>query len=288
MNNTNRQNRIDIANENKKIIITKQLPLNIKKPYKININKKININFKGLKKTKIIFFKGTTNEAIMNLYLPNLNFVVLNFANSKHVGGGYTHGSMAQEEELCRTVIDLFPSLALRADRKHNYIAFNWTKHVLYSSSLNLYRYDNSQSNGKYNMLFTPIKVSVITAAAPDLNNDTYTINLFKKNINIIFDIIYKIIRTICLYPIFLNKSNKEKRINILILGAFGCGAFSPSITLQNSLNIKYNEEIATIFVNVLLQTPNLLSIYDYICFAIPKGDNYNTFYSIFKSYNLI
>jgi uncharacterized protein (TIGR02452 family) len=288
MNNLDKQNRINISNENKQIIISKKLPLNIRYPYKINIYKKININNVGSKKTKIMFFKGTTNEAILNLYSPNINFAILNFANSKHVGGGYTHGSMAQEEELCRTIIDLFPSLALRTDRSFNYIKFYWYKHVLYSKKLTLYRYDNSQSNGKYNMLFTPIKVSVITAAAPDLNRDKSNINLFINNKNLIFDTIYKIIRTVCLYPIYLNKINKEDKINILILGAFGCGAFSPSIQLQNKLNIKYNEEIANLFVKVLKNTPNLLTIYDYIYFAIPNGDNYDTFYNIFKLNNLL
>jgi uncharacterized protein (TIGR02452 family) len=282
---SNRIRRIDIANDNKKIVVRKQLPLNISKPYKINVNTNMDINHKGNKKTKIIFYKGTTNQAIMHLYKPTINFAILNFANSHHVGGGYTHGSMAQEEELCRTIIDLFPSLALRANKKYDYINFNWTKHVLYSPNLTLYRYDNSNN---YTMLNNPIKVSVITAAAPNLNNENKTIILFKKNINYIFQIINKIIKTVCLFPIYLNKKNREKRINILILGAFGCGAFAPSNNLQNSLGIKYNEEIANVFAQVLLYTPNLLSIYDNICFAIPPGDNYDTFYNVFKKYNLI
>ena len=288
---SNNSNRINIAYDNRKIVKSNSLILNIKKPIKININKKILINHKQNKKTKVILFEGTTNEAIIKLYNTNsnLSFSILNFANSTHVGGGYRHGSMAQEEELCRTIIDLFPSLALRADKKYNYTNFKWYKHVLYSSNLSLYRYDNSQSSGKYNFINNkPIKVSVITAAAPNLNNNTKMINIFKKNPKNIFNIIYKIIKTICLFPIYLNKINKERRINVLILGAFGCGAFSPSIQLQNSLGIKYNKYIATLFVQVLINTPNLLTIYDYICFAIPPGDNYNIFYSVFKKYKLI
>jgi uncharacterized protein (TIGR02452 family) len=284
-------NRINISNENYNLVKFNSLKLNINKPIKIDINKNIKINNNQNKKTKIIFFKGTTNQAI--LYFYNINnkykFSILNFANSHHVCGGYTHGSMAQEEELCRTIIDLFPSLALLANKKYYYKNFKWNKHILYSTNLSLYRYDNIQSNGVYSFINkTPIKVSVITAAAPDLNNNTKIIKIFKNNSNYIFNILYQIIKSIYLIPIYLNKNNKEDKINILILGAFGCGAFSPSIDLQNYLGIKYNEYIASIFAKILLNTSNLLTIYDYICFAIPPGDNYNSFKKIFSKYNLI
>lgn len=285
-------NRKIIADDNKNIVINNKLFLNIKNPYKINIYKNLKINHNQNNKTKITFFSGTTNEAIYYFYKnnPKYSFAILNFANSNHVGGGYLHGSMAQEEELCRTIIDLFPSLALKANNKYYYNNFKWYKHVLYSSKLCLYRFDNSQSNGIYNIIdpVNPIRVSVITAAAPDLNNNNKNIKLFTSNYNQIFNIIYNIIKTICLFPIYLNKINKEKKINVLILGAFGCGAFSPSVNLQQKLGIKYNEMIAKLFVKVILETPNLLTVYDYICFAIPPGDNYNTFYNVFKSYNLI
>jgi uncharacterized protein (TIGR02452 family) len=225
------------------------------------------------------------------MYFNNINkyykISVLNFANSHHVCGGYLKGSMAQEEELCRTIIDLFPSLAILANRNKYYKNFKWYKHVLYSSNLSLYRYDNIQSNGNYNFI-NPIKVSVITAAAPNLNNNTRLIEIFKKNPDKIFKTIYKIIKTIYLLPIYLNNINKERKINVLILGAFGCGAFSPSNNIEKYLGIKYNKYIASIFASILLKIPNILSAYDYICFAIPPGDNYTTFKNIFIKYKLI
>ena len=284
-------NRINISNKNHDLVKSKSLLLNIKKPIKIDINKNIIINHIQNKKTKIFFFKGTTNQAIFHFYKINkyFKFSILNFANSHHVCGGYTHGSMAQEEELCRTIIDLFPSLGLVANRKYYYKNFKWYKHILYSSNLSLYRYDNVQSNGEYNLINkNPIKVSVISAAAPDLNNNIKLIKIFKKNPNNIFNILYKIIKSIYLIPIYLNKKNREHKINVLILGAFGCGAFSPSINLQNNLGVKYNENIASIFAKLLTKIPNILTVYDYICFAIPPGDNYDSFKKIFIKYNLI
>ena len=98
---------------------------------------------------------------------------------------------------------------------------------------------------------------------------------------------IYLIIKTIYLLPIYLYNINKEKT-NVLILGAFGCGAFSPSNNLQNYVGIKYNEYIAYIFASILLKIPSILSTYDFICFAIPPGDNYNIFKKVFLKYNLI
>jgi uncharacterized protein (TIGR02452 family) len=284
-------NKLYISNENHILVRNNNIKLNITKPYKININNNISINHRQNKITKILFFKGTTNQAI--IYFHNLNkyykISILNFANSHHVGGGYIKGSMAQEEELCRTIIDLFPSLALVADRKYYYKNFKWYKHIYYSPNLSLYRYDNIQSNGNYNFINNkPIKVSVITAAAPNLKRDNKLIKLFKYNNNELFNILYKIIKSIYLYPIYLNKNNKEHKINVLILGAFGCGAFSPSIDLQNYTGVKYNESIATIFAKILINTPNLLSVYDYICFAIPPGDNYDIFKKVFIKYNLI
>ena len=290
--------RKKVAEENKKIIKLNKKLLNIREPIMIDISYDIKINHKGSTKTQIIFFEGTTNEAIVQLNKQNskLKFSILNFANSQHVGGGYRHGSMAQEEELCRTILDLFPSLALKANKKYNYYDFKWDEHILYSPDLSLFRYDNSQSNGQYTFIRNdsnlvgsiPIKVSVITAAAPNLRNDYNTINLFTKNQQDIYDIIYQLIKKICLFPIYLNKQKKEKKINVLILGAFGCGAFCPSNDLQSNLGIKYNKDIATLFANVLLETPYLLTIYDFIYFAIPSGDNYNTFHDVFKSFNLI
>ena len=299
----NKQKRINIADDNRSIVISNKYNLNIQTPKKVRIvsNDYISIDKKNIKdnKTQIVFFKGTTNEAIIHFYKKKNNnkICILNFANSHHVGGGYLGGYMAQEEELCRTIIDLFPSLALLASRKsRNYYDFKWNRDVLYSSNLSLYRYDAAQSNNNYDFIDKnvnpkPIKISVITAAAPNLRIDrnrkeptpktVELVNNFRSKPNDLYEILFDIIKGIYLVPIQI-----EKNINILILGAFGCGAFSPHYDLQKQMNIDYTKDIASIFLRIIEKIPDILHLYDYICFAIPdnnKDNNYKTFYNVFK-----
>ena len=298
-----KQKRINIAKDNKSIVISNKYNLNIQTPKKLRIvsNDYISIDKKNIKnnKAQIVFFKGTTNEAIIHFYKKKNNnkICILNFANSHHVGGGYLGGYMAQEEELCRTIIDLFPSLALLASRKsRNYYDFKWNRDVLYSSNLSLYRYDGIQSNNNYDFIDKninpkPIKISVITAAAPNLRIDrnrkeptpetVELVNNFRSKPNDLYEVLFDIIKGIYLVPIQI-----EKNINILILGAFGCGAFSPHYNLQKQMNIDYTKDIASIFLRIIEKIPDILHLYDYICFAIPdnnKDNNYKTFYNVFK-----
>jgi uncharacterized protein (TIGR02452 family) len=297
--------RQKIAKENYDIIRTRGLPkLNIRKPIHIDAERGIrDIERNFGKRTRILFLGGTTNQAIHYFHQMRMKCAVMNFANSHHVGGGYTHGSFAQEEELCRTIPDLFPSLAHDANRNKDYIdergnsTFHWMKDIKYSPDLNLYRYDCAQSNGKYDFftLTDPIPVSVITVAAPNLGfkSDTHEpkhpdiVDDFLRNPGMYFGFIKNIIRNSCLAPIFANRQKEEGVVNVLVLGAFGCGAFRPSPKVESQLGGKYNQIIANLFVDVLRETPNLLTTYDYICFAIPPGENYDEFKNVFLQFRL-
>ena len=297
--------RIAMVNNNRDIANLDKHKLNINKPIKKSYDSNIAIDIdKNLKlnKAKIVFFKGTTNQAIIYFYNKDNNnkICILNFANPTTVGGGYFYGEMAQEEELCRTIIDLYPSLKLLAkppiidnNTIKEYDNFQSNKDVFYSSELSLYYYDGKQSNNTYNRINynqnKPIKISVITAAAPDLRTKDNTpeekqqiLNKFKDYKDGVYPHINNIITQIYLVPIQI------ENINILILGAFGCGAFSPSFDIQQQNGNKYNRTIAKYFTKILKGRPNILNRYDYICFAIPsspRDDNYNEFYKVFKEY---
>ena len=199
------------------------------------------------------------------------------------------------------SITELYASLSTLASqnrdevkgRIYRYNNFQWAKHILYSRDLSLYRYDGVQSNYMYDHIEynknEPIKIAVITAAAPNLNNNIIyqypyakeTVDAYRKNPDSIYSQFSEIIKHIYLLPIRLNED-----VNILILGAIGCGDFSPTLDDQFTHGA-HNKKIAQMFLEHLIKTPVILSIYDYICFAIPQfsidDNHYDTFYNVFK-----
>lgn len=266
--------RIKTAKENENIVAKNSLPLNIHKPLEYNLNdlsklESLNKNKKG----NISFFQGTTNNVIHHIYDKyKLNCTVMNFANSKHAGGGYMHGALAQEEELCRTIIDLYPSLLLLCDKATRYgRKFNWRTDVKYNLDLNLHRLDTTESDGYYNFAENK-KVSVITLAAPNLHHDEYELQEYMKDEMKYLAIIKNVIKLACITPILSNDTNK-----ILVLGAIGCGAFAPDPKVIPN----YPKKIASLFYEILIDE-GISKLYDNIYFAIPKGYNYDAFSKVF------
>ena len=170
----------------------------------------------GKKNGGISFYNGTTNQAILYYNTKRMNCAILNFANSHYVGGGDL-SCFTQEEELCKTIVNLYPSLKLCADEKHKYNNFQWWNRILYLSDMTLLREDSIQSNKTYNVLHAPIQVSVITAAAPNLHCVPSQIRLFLDNPKKIFDQLENVIATSCMTQIILNKQNNNKQ-NYLLL----------------------------------------------------------------------
>ena len=148
---------------------------------------------------KDIEFKIINVKSQYALNVPNMNGKIglLNFASYKHPGGGFINGSIAQEESLC-----------------HESTLYN-----VISTFKDFYDYNNKHTNnGLYlnralyspNIIFDNGKVAdIITCAAP--NNNKTNKNNFKalaSRINFILDIA------------------EDNNIDILILGAYGCGVF--------------------------------------------------------------
>ena len=158
---------------------------------------------------------------------------VLNFASSIHVGGGVTTGAGAQEECLCRCSTLYFAIGDNETKKKFHDAHYRqlrsgrlnslYNDDCIYSPGITVFKADTAlpkllPENEWYN-------VDVITCAAPNLNSryekifisDNVLKELHKKRAKKILDIAV---------------SEGE---DIIILGAFGCGAFKnpPDVVAQ-------------------------------------------------------
>ena len=247
--------------------------------------------------------------------------VALNFANRFNPGGGVVKGSLAQEEDLCRTS-SLYPSLI-----NEKLYPFNWKEHLIYTDEVVFIK------NNNYNDVL-PKKASIITASAPDLLRTRYKFhyhnelnnNTELKNIN---KIIYNVIKNIPtqfkdLSDFIISAKNKTLDIDFfepfknmikasarsaiyhnikckgplkkyLVLGAIGLGAFRLNtdieklLLLGGYLDIPYDKKIISLFIEALIED-NVFKKYDEIIFAIPTlsihDKNYETFVDIFTNIN--
>ena len=142
---------------------------------------------------------------------------VLNFANPHYAGGGVLNGAMAQEECLCRSS-NLYPIISQEGKIFEDYYLYNrirndtmFTDRLIYTSGVTIFKSDDPlpvlQGEKEW------FSVDVITCAAPYVLkrkqiNRAYLLSVFKSRI-------YNII-----------ESALENDAKILVLGAFGCGAF--------------------------------------------------------------
>lgn len=264
--------RINVAFDNHNIIRNNidKIPQTLK----YNVTSLLNTNIKNAP-NNISIMENTTNKAIQYFTKRNFKVSALNFANSLNPGGGYLYGCVSQEEELCRCSPYLYASLN---DKRKVYYPFEWTDTILYTSDVKFIRHDYDKTKTKqYALLDTDnyYYCDIITSAFPDLRNENLK-GKFTSEENLVqyFSLTYRekmenLIRAIYILSV--------GRTNILILGAFGCGAFSPTTDFNNV----YPEFVASCFYNVL---KNIGGDYEHICFAIPdeKSINYKAFLKIF------
>ena len=168
---------------------------------------------------------------------PNAKIAVLNFASATNVGGGVTKGSSAQEESLCRTST-LYPVLNTAENLKNFYEYHRkrgdskYTDRCIYTSDIFVIKSDTDfpeiLPESKW------IKVDVITCAAPNLRiNPNNAMNPGNaKPLKISDKELYKIHVKRAKHILTVAAHHQA---DILILGAFGCGAFrnNPKIVAE-------------------------------------------------------
>ena len=231
----------------------------------------------AVKDTAITVTGDRSYQAAMRLRRenPDAKIAVMNFANAFHAGGGVTNGSSAQEECLCRTST-LYPLIHRRTLYNSFYKyhrQLNTPKasdSLIYTEGVIICKTDEDlpQRMPKEDW----VTVDVITIAAPDLRSSS---NIHAPlvgggtymNDAELFG--YHVKRAIHMLT-----CAAAKEAEILVLGAFGCGAF------QND-----PEVVARAYKAALQEFPKVFRQIEFAVYCPPGGSrNYDVFKRVLGS----
>ena len=205
-----------------------------------------NLKIKKLKQKfapDVSLIDATTSAAIFKYAQGTQKVCALNFASFTHPGGGYIIGSHAQEEALCAdsclyNVLSEFQEYyEYNKEHQHNGLYEN---RALYSPKV-IFNSKNMKA-----------KCDILTCASPNKNLFIDNGNKNKKALKSRIKFILNIIR--------------EEHPDIVILGAFGCGAFGQNPKAVSNYFYEMIDEYLQEDIKVI--------------FAIPKSNNGN--YDVF------
>ncbi len=190
---------------------------------------------------KVDVLANTTFQCARESTVSGERTAVLNFANPHEPGGGVLRGAKAQEECLCRCS-NLYNALAQPYFQKHYYqyhyqnCDYFFSDRLIYSPNVAVIKSDDTIPQVLPELFF----VDVITCAAPYINNDILRteqelLSIYESRIKNILEVAM------------------SNDVDILILGAFGCGAFhnDPSLMAKAFSNMLIRDEYAQYFKKV-------------------------------------
>lgn len=228
-------------------------------------------------KTQVIVSSKRSLAAAETYAKKGKKVCVLNFASATNPGGGVINGSSAQEECICRATT-LYPCLNTEEMWNSFYLPHRKAQNPLYNNDC---IYTPNVCVFKSDINFPELlnqnewwNVSIITCAAPNLRlKPSNFMNPFAGdkpsniNQNELEQLLTKRIKRI--FDIALLNENE-----VLILGAFGCGAF------QNPPQV-----VAKVFYNVM---QNYLGYFETIEYAIYHSEreisNFEAFVNVMNS----
>lgn len=224
-----------------------------------------------LDRTEITVSGDRSYQAAMRLVgeMPGSKIAVMNFANAFTPGGGVTKGSSAQEECLCRTST-LYPLLTAGAPvdsyYRHHYKLDNpkATDSLIYTEGVVICKTDEDLPKRMPKEDW--VTVDVITIAAPDLRKKSNVHaalvagGAFMNNAELFG---YHVKRAIHMFTVAA-----AKKADVLVLGAFGCGAF------END-----PEVVARAYKTALSEFPKMFKRIEFAVYCPPSGSrNYEVF----------
>ena len=220
---------------------------------------------------KVIVTKNRSFEAARPYAEHGLKVAVLNFASSTNPGGGVTRGASAQEECLCR-VSTLYPCLNDASMWDVFYTPHRKAKNplhnddIIYTKEVVVIKDDDLQPLDK---TFT---VDVITCAAPTLREETS--NRYNPSEGKHVDVTPE--ELLALHEKrgrLILESAAANGAEVLILGAFGCGAFKNDPAV-----------VAQAYANILPEYLRYFRTIEFGIYCRPRDDsNYRTFKSILE-----
>ena len=190
---------------------------------------------------KIMVSKKRSFEA--SSAYKGMKVCVHNFASATNPGGGVVKGSSAQEESLCR-VSNLYPCLNDKDAWSMFYYPHRKEKNPLHNDDIiytpGVYVFKTDNANPTLMKKEDWFKVDVLTCAAPNLReNPSNAFNSGDGNEQAkvtdveLLEIHKKRLSRICDVAI-------SEGVEVLILGAFGCGAFlnKPEVVARAAFEI--------------------------------------------------
>lgn len=222
--------------------------------------------------TTVTVTKERTFEAAKRFHsqYPESRIAVLNFASATNPGGGVTRGSSAQEEALCRCST-LYPCLNTKElfgkfyKMHRNKKDLRYTDTCIYTPNITVIKSDTA-----FPELLPETEwfdVDVITSAAPNLRKMPYnSMNPGSEEPIRVSDAeLLEIHKKRGMHILNIAAANHA---DILILGAFGCGAF------RNNPGI-----VARAYKEILHDYTGYFKAINFAVYCSPKDlSNYNVF----------
>ena len=205
--------------------------------------------------TTIMTVQDTSQAAIFKTKFEGKK-AVLNFASYKKPGGGYISGAMAQEESLCHCS-NLYNVIS-DEKFKNAYYGYNnahlnrglYDSRIIYSPNIVFYNKDKTKTK----------TCDVITCAAPNKKAAQEYQKVSDEEITAVMkDRILNILHVA-----------SQNKVDVLILGAFGCGVFGNDI-----------ESTARIFKECLTDYHYYKNVFKLVVFAIPDTPTFTKFKTI-------
>ena len=226
--------------------------------------------------TEITVTRNRSFQAAMRLVSdnPGSKVAVMNFANAFHAGGGVEKGASAQEECLCRTST-LYP-LIYRKSLSDSFYKYHHDKNtpkasdsLIYTEGVVICKTDEDLPKRMDKKDW--VTVDVITIAAPDLrksSNKYFGLVNGGGNMNDAELFGYHVKRAIHMFTVAAAKG-----ADVLVLGAFGCGAF------QNN-----PEVVARAYKVAIQEFPKVFKKIEFAVYCPPGSSvNYDVFSKTFS-----